>query len=147
MGVRVDFNYPAWVARYPEFKLVDEVTADAYFAEASIYHDNSGAGPVADEVVQLALLNMMVAHIAARYAIINGASPSPFVGRISSATEGSVSVSSEGFQGVPGTQQWYLTTKYGSDYWFATTVYRTMRYVAGPRRVFDPIFGPQVIIR
>lgn len=147
MGVRVAFDYPAWIARYPEFKLVDEVTANAYFAEASIYHDNSGAGPVNDATVQLALLNMMTAHIAMRYAIINGVAPSPFVGRVSNATEGSVSIASEGFQGVPGTQQWLLQTKYGSDYWYATTVYRTMRYIPGPRRIFDPILNPVVIVR
>lgn len=146
MGVRVSFNYAGWIARYPEFALVNEPTANAYFAEASVYHDNSGVGEPSDATVQLALLNMMTAHIAARYAIIAGVAPSPLVGRISSATEGSVSVGIEGFSGVAGSQQWFLQTRYGADYWFATTPYRTMRYVAGPRRIFDPIFPPTIVV-
>lgn len=147
MGVHVDFSYSGWIARYPEFASVDEATADLYFAEATVYHRNDGVGPVEDATVQLALLNMMTAHIAARYAAINGVAASPLVGRINSATEGSVSVGVEGFTGIPGSLQWLTQTKYGSDYWFATTSYRTMRYLPGPRRVFDPIFQPTVLTK
>lgn len=147
MGVQVAFNYAAWVARYPEFAAVNEITADAYFAEASIYHRNDGGGPVEDATVQLALLNMMTAHVAQLYATINGVPASPLVGRVSNASEGSVSVATEGFQGVVGSQQWLTQTRYGSSYWFATTPYRTMRYLRGPQRVFDPLAGPVVIIR
>lgn len=148
MGIQVAFDYPAWVARYPEFAQVNEPTANAYFAEASVYHDNSGVGEPTNATVQLALLNMMTAHIAARYAIINGVAPAPFVGRINSATEGSVSVGIEGFtNAAPGSQQWLITTRYGSDYWYATTPYRTMRYITGPRRVFDAVFPPVIVSR
>ena len=148
MGVSVQFNYPAWIARYPEFALVSEPTANAYFNEAQIYHDNSGSayGPT-DATVQLVLLNMLTAHIAQRYAIIAGVEPSPLVGRISNATEGSVSVGVEGFgSALPGSQVWFAQTKYGLDYWFATTPFRTMRYVTGPRRIFDPIFPPTIVV-
>ena len=146
MGVIVAFDYAGWIARYPEFAdSVDEPTADRYFAEATIYHRNDGGGPVTDETAQLTYLNMMTAHIAARYAAQNGIPASPLVGRINSATEGSVSVGIEGFTGVPGSQQWFMQTKYGSDYWFATTPYRTMRYILGPRRIFDPYFPPVIL--
>jgi len=146
MGVIVAFNYAGWIARYPEFAdSVDETTADLYFAEATIYHRNDGDGPVTDATAQLAYLNMMTAHIAARYAAQNGIPASPLVGRISNVSEGSVSVGTEGFTGIPGSQQWLVQTKYGADYWFATTPYRTMRYVLGPRRIFDPAFPPGVI--
>lgn len=148
MGIKVSFDYGGWIARYPEFALVNEPTANAYFAEAQIYHDNSGSpyGPT-DATVQLALLNMMTAHIAQRYAIIAGVAPSPLVGRISNASEGSVSVGVEGFNAnAPGSQAWFLQTKYGADYWFATTAYRTMHYVTGPRRIFDPIFPPTIVV-
>lgn len=140
MGVVVEFNYSNFVARYPEFATVNEATADAYFAEACIYHRNDGGGPVDDATIQSVLLNMMTAHIAARYATINGEVPSPLVGRINSGTEGSVSVGVEGFAGVTGSQQWLLQTKYGSDYWFATAPYRTMRYRVTPQRTFDAGF-------
>lgn len=146
MGVHVDFNYAAWIARYPEFALVNEVTANEYFAEATIYHRNDGGGPVEDATVQSALLNMMTAHVAALYATKNGAVVSPLVGRINSATEGSVSVGVEGFTGLVGSQQWLVQTKYGASYWYATTSYRTMRYIPGPQRFFGTGGFPGTVI-
>lgn len=146
MGVHVEFDYAVWIARYPEFADVNEATATAYFAEASIYHDNSGVGEPSDPVIQLLLMNMMTAHVAALYSGPGGVL-SPFIGRVSSATEGSVSISSEGFAGIVGSQQWLLQSRYGSSYWFATTPYRTFRYVPGPRRVFDQIFPPVIVVR
>jgi hypothetical protein len=76
------------------------------------------------------LLNMLTAHLAALYAGVNGQSPSPLVGRINTATEGSVSVGAA-MDGVPGTAAWFLQTKYGASFWQATARYRTMRYVPG----------------
>ncbi len=147
MANQVEFNYAAWIARYPEFTAVTEPTALGYFNEAVIYHRNDGTGPVTDDTVQLALLNMVVAHIAARYAIINGVSPSPLVGRITNATEGSVSVTVGGFASVqPATMEWWLQTKPGSDYWFATAPYRVFNYRPGPRRVFDQVFPPVIVV-
>ena len=144
MGVVVAFNYAAWSARYPEFAAVSQDTATAYFGEACIYHSNNGSGPVDDPTVQSALLNMVTAHIAARYSQSQG-SPVPgapqdansVVGRISSASEGSVSVQTDN-QYPPGSAQWWQQTKYGSDYWNATKSYRTMRYRASPGR---PLFS------
>lgn len=140
MGVIVAFNYAAWLARYPEFAAVPQDTVTAYFGEACIYHSNNGSGPVDDPVVQSALLNMVTAHIAARYSQSQG-SPVPgaaqdangLVGRVSSASEGSVSVQTENLYAA-GSAQWWQQTKYGSDYWNATKAYRTMRYRASPGR-------------
>lgn len=134
MGVVVTFDYAAWVARYQEFSAVSSATADQYFAEACIYHNNTPAGPVCNEAAQRVYLNMMTAHIAARYS--NGAgSPNPGspqnpntpVGRIASAGEGSVNASFENSY-PPGTAQWFQQTKYGSDYWNATKAYRSAQY-------------------
>jgi len=126
MGVVVAFDYDAWTARYPEFTSVTEPVAELYFAEACVYHANDGSGPVNNSLVQTALLGMLTAHIAARYQNQKANNP---VGRISSATEGSVTVNLE--YNIPaGTAQWYNTTQYGSDYWNATQVYRSFRYRA-----------------
>lgn len=138
MGVA--FSYANWIARYPEFAAVSQPTANQYFAEATIYQRNDGGGPVCDPTVQSALLNMVTAHIAARYSQSQD-SPAPGapqdantpVGRISSASEGSVSIQTEN-QYPPGSAQWWQQTKYGSDYWNATKPYRTMRYRASPGR-------------
>lgn len=137
---QVTFDYARWIARYPEFYSVTEDVAQAYFDEATVYHRNDGTGPVCNDTEQLALLGMITAHIAAQYATINGAAPSPLVGRISNASEGSVSVAVEGFNNIPGTQQWWLTTKYGANYWAATAQFRGLRYRPGPSRFFGPIY-------
>jgi hypothetical protein len=137
MGVVVASNYAAWQSRYPEFASVTQATYNGYFAEASIFHRNDGGGPVNDPNVQSVLLSMATAHIAARYAAINGQPASPLVGRISNATEGSVTVQAEMNQATTGSEDWWRQTKYGADYWAASAPYRTMRYKAPPRRQFD----------
>jgi hypothetical protein len=63
-------------------------------------------------------------------------SPSQPPGRISSASEGSVSAAFD-MNVPPGSAQWWAQTKYGSDYWLAMAPYRTMQYRPGPRRVFS----------
>jgi hypothetical protein len=116
---------------------ISPAVAAIFFAEAQLYLRNDGSGPVEDNSAQLQLLNMLVAHIAARYAILSGRVPSALVGRISQAAEGSVSVSAD-WGAVSGTEAWYMQTKYGADFWRATAAFRTARYVPGPRRIFDP---------
>lgn len=143
MGAIATFNYASWVARYPELDAVAEPTATEYFAEAGVYWRNDGTGPVPDQALQLRLLNMLTAHIAARYSQAQG-SPSPGspqnpntpVGRINSASEGSVSAQ---FQNdyAPGSAQWFMQTKYGSDFWAATKAYRGMHYRASPTVVVN----------
>ncbi|MBI1213630.1 MAG: DUF4054 domain-containing protein [Alphaproteobacteria bacterium] len=129
MGVIVSFDYTAWVARYPEFEDVPQATAAAYFAEAGAYCANDGTGPINDPSLKLVYMNMLTAHIAAMNSTATGASKpanSP-VGRLSDATEGSVSAS---FQNdyPPGTAQWYQQTRYGAAYWAATAQYRSFLY-------------------
>jgi hypothetical protein len=131
----VTFDFQAWVARYPELADVPPAIAEGYFTEATIYHANDGSGPVADDAQQRALLGMIVAHLA-KLAELRGLAPW-LVGRISSASEGSVSVSSDLTQ-LAGTAQWFGLTTYGLNYWFATAPYRTARYRPGPRRMFNP---------
>lgn len=131
MAVAV-FNYALWSARYPALAaVVNEPLATAYFGEAGLYLDNTDCSPVDDVNVRLTLLNMLVAHIA----LLNGASPAGeagLVGRIASATEGSVTINAE-LQTKPGTEQWYAQTQPGLSYWTATARYRTMHYVPGPQ--------------
>jgi len=142
MGAIVtSFDYATWVARYPEFSEVSEAAAESYWQEAQLYHANDGTGPVNLVAQQNLLLFMLTAHIAARYATPAGgaqASNTP-VGRISGATEGSVSAQ---FQNdyPPGSAQWYQQTKYGSDYWNATRQYRTAQYRLGPQRFYNPLY-------
>src|ERR1700759_761822 len=114
MGVQVEFDYGSWTARYPEFTNVPEALASLYFAEAGLYHDNTGAGPVTDAGQQTIFMNMLTAHIAEIFRLTgNNHAVSQMVGRISSASQGAVSVQSD-FDVPAGTPQWYAQTKYGA---------------------------------
>lgn len=145
MGI-VAFQYQLWAKRYPELApSVDEMLAGMYFTEATMYCDNTQCSPICDEAQRLMLLNMLTAHIAALNAALNCQPSSPLVGRISNASEGSVSVQTE-LEGelASGSRAWFAQTKYGLAYWQATSQYRTARYVPNPARVVDPFALPFV---
>ena len=138
MGVIVTFDYQQFITRYPEFAYLSEPLIMEYYLEATIFHRNDGGGPVRDPTAQLVYLNMMTAHIAALNApTAAGGAASNLVGRISTASEGSVSVGTENPY-PPGAPSWYQQTKYGSAYWNATKPYRTARYIRGWVRNFNP---------
>lgn len=129
MGV-VIFDPSAFKLRYPEFSSVDNALLQQYFTQATIYLDNTDFSRVSDLAVRAMLLNMLVAHIAFLYSGANGQTPSGLVGRIDSASEGSVSVHAD-MPGVTANSAWYMQTKYGADYWNATAPFRTFQYISG----------------
>ena len=131
MGVVATFDPEAFKAMYPEFATVSDAQLEGFFARAGLYLANDGTGPVQDIGRQGLLMGLLVAHMAKLYATVNGVAPSGLVGRISSASEGSVSVSVDA-SGLPGGAAWFTQTPYGFDFWNATAVYRTARYVPGP---------------
>ena len=133
MGVMVTFDYATWIALFPEFTAtVPEPLAQAYFDSATIYWRNDGTSPARTQAIQLNLLNWLTAHIAALFsADVNGNPSANLVGRVSSASEGSVSVSVE----FPTTNAnaWFLQTKYGAFFWQMTAGYRTARWRWPPK--------------
>lgn len=136
MSVAV-FDYTAWITRYPEMGAVSEAQAALFFAEAGLYLDNTDNSPVPDPARRLILLNMVTAHIAALSGALASDGQPAAVGALSSATEGSVSVSFDtGFE--PGTAQWYRQTQYGIAFWQATKALRSFLYVPAPPRITDP---------
>ncbi len=137
MGAVATFNFTTFAARYPEFASLDPGLAGLYFGEATLYLANDGSGPVADAGQQLVLLNMLTAHIAKLNATISGVAPSGLVGRISSSSEGSVSVAVDNGPAT-ASAAWFQQTSYGAAFWSATARYRTMRYVSGRQRSFGP---------
>ena len=153
----VTFDYAVWVARFPEFAAISQPLAQAYFDEANLYCMNSCFNPAWPDGTLPVLLNLVTAHIAWLSAprdaqgnpASTGSAASPLVGRINSATEGSVSVSADvgGDVSSQGSQAWWYQTKYGIAWWAATAQYRTARYsarptvVPGPGYPFSP-FGP-----
>jgi hypothetical protein len=78
---------------------------------------------------------MVVAHLGTLSGVLTPAgqgSTATQVGRVSSASEGSVSASMDMGQQSKNAAFW-LQTQYGATFWQATAKYRTMRYVL-PRR-------------
>lgn len=134
----VAFDYTSWATRYPELACsVLPPLALAYWTEAQLYCDNTACSPISDLTVRAMLLNMVCSHIAALNAPLNGQPSSPLVGRVSSASEGSVSVQTS-MDVAPGTAQWFAQSKYGASFWAATAQYRTMHYMPNPGRPTDP---------
>jgi hypothetical protein len=139
----VVFNFAAWQTRYPEFCCVTQPLAQAYFDEASLYCWNDIENPAARFGILPTLLNMLTAHIAALYTTQGPTQDAnTLVGRIDSATEGSVSVHADMGDANVGSpsQAWYMQTKYGASYWAASAPYRTARYSARPTIVAGPVF-------
>ena len=127
----VVFDPAAFKAAYPEFSSVPDATLNGYFVRSQLFLANQDC-PVQDEAKRLQLYWLLVAHIAQLSGALNpGGVPGP-VGRTSSATEGSVSVSLE-FNATMGAS-WFVQTPYGAQFWAATAYLRSFRYVARPTR-------------
>ena len=142
-----EFSYAQWAALFPELANggVTEPVASSFFRIAGLLFDNSDCSPVQDVTIRLDYLNYVVAHLAslAGYPLPAGAtvpSSSGMVGRVTSATEGSVSVSSD-YGKQSASAAFWLQSPYGALFWQLTAWLRQMRYVAAPPRNFGPRAG------
>lgn len=111
----VTFDYAAWSQAYPEFSNVTQQQIDARILPVANQAIAGFIGCVASAQDQTNFLWLMVAHLC----MLNfGTAKSPatgLVGRISSATEGSVSVDVD-FT-TSKAQAWYAQTTYGATFW------------------------------
>lgn len=138
MAVAV-FDYALWSASYPELQAsVSEQLAGALFRRAALFLNNTDGSPVYDVDTRLDLLNLIVAHLAALGGAGQAGGANGLVGRVTSASEGDVSVQVDAGPSSAGSA-WWLQTSYGFQYWTATAGYRTMRYVPGPVPNMEPI--------
>jgi hypothetical protein len=131
----VVFDPTAFLAEYPEFNTAPNVVSDAransmFLIASTTLLDNTDNGPVMDLTQRTQLFYLLVAHLLLLYGtsdtpMLNNAPP----GRISSATEGTVSSQFE-YQVPQGSAMmaWFLQTKYGALYWTATAAFRSSRY-------------------
>lgn len=134
-GAIATFVYTDFIAQYPAFaNAPPEATLQAYFDIAGeTYLRNDGTGRVRSVPAQTALMYMLVAHLAQLFTGANGDDPSGLVGRISNATEGSVTVGLD-YPSTPG-NAWFVQTPYGAAFWQATAAYRSVAsYRPGPSR-------------
>lgn len=145
----VTFDFATWVAMFPEFAALSTPQGQGYFLRASLICGNSAANPMNGDGILAPMLYTLTSHIAwlncPRDASGNpaatGSPPTPLVGRVSNASEGSVSVQVEWSAGMDASslQAYFTQTKYGAEYWAASAPYRTARYIPRPTRV--PLAG------
>jgi hypothetical protein len=125
----VTFDPAVFIVAYPAFATVPAGNLTRNFAFAQLIVNNSCQSLVDDATIRETLLNVLVAHITTLFDGANGNPPQGVVGRLDSATEGSVSMSAEYAAGVSQSLAWFAQTQYGVLFWQMTMNYRTMRYV------------------
>jgi len=137
----VQFDNAEFIAAWPEFTGIPSGRNQVAFNFATLLLNNSCCSLVSDANVRMALLYILTAHVGF---LINGTNdgagnvtpPYQVVGRLASATEGSVTAATEYSSEVSDSEAFYIQSKYGALFWQMTAQYRTMHYI-GP-----PSFGP-----
>src|SRR5579859_2558681 len=116
MGAVATFVLADWRAAYPMFSNVSDGQLEGpVLTLASQYCRNDGCSPIPDQYVDLQTqaLYLMMAHICQ---LMFGTAANPasgIVGRISDATEGSVSIGTEYMPMTP-TNAWFNQTTFGA---------------------------------
>lgn len=125
----VTFDPTVFKAAYPEFATISDAVLNANFGLSQLMLMNCCGSRVVDANLRATLYDLLVAHITTLRNGQSGGQPSGVVGRINSASQGSVSVSAE----FPASQNasYFLQTQWGSLFWAATAQYRQFVYVPG----------------
>lgn len=133
----VQFDNTEFTGQWPEFTGISSSRNQNAFNLATLLLNNSCGSIVCDANQRMTLLYMLTAHVGF---LVNGTNdgagnvnpPPGIVGRIASATEGSVSVAAEYSSEVGQSEAFYIQTKYGAMFWDATSYLRTMFYTPAP---------------
>ena len=124
MGI-VLFDAAAFRMRYPEMDQAADGQMEMWFTQAESIVNNTECSIVTNLKEREMLLMLLMRHFSA---LDERAAQGGLVGRISSATEGSVSVGAD-MGDVSGNAAWYIQTPWGASYWQITAKYRRFRYV------------------
>lgn len=127
MGGIVEFNVMRFRQVYPNITATDP-QLEMYFVEATLILDNTKNSHVKNLTERQVLLYLLVAHLAVLQARVDSGNEA--VGRIASASEGSVSVAMDNGQ-TTSAEKWYQQTPYGAKFWALTKKYRSFIYVMG----------------
>ena len=123
---KVVFNPAHFKGIYPQFAGISDTQLEWFFKKSEQILDNSENSCI-DEDTRLIWFYLLVAHYAQLQTQIQSGNSA--VGRISSATEGSVSVSLDYPTSAVGREKWFNQTPHGAEYWMMTAPYRTGLYV------------------
>lgn len=120
---------------FPEFQAVPDARLLVLFQVAQGMLDNTDASIVVDLQQRTTMFWYLVAHLLTLYGTgvsssAGGGGPSGVVGRLSTATEGTVTASYEFNIPASASAAWWNQTQYGATYWMMMAPYRSFRYVA-----------------
>lgn len=124
----VEFNVAEFREMYPTItaQVATDAQLEMFFYEAEIFFNNTPQSCEKNVKKRKVILYLAVAHLATLQAQVNKGNM--LVGRVSSASEGSVSVSSD-YGVLSKNAKWWEQTPYGAKYWAITAQYRTGFYV------------------
>ena len=121
----VEFVVAEFRELYPKITSTD-FQLESFFYEAELLFNNTDKSCVKDLKKRKILLYMIVAHLATLQSQVDAGNT--LVGRLSSASEGSVSVSSE-YGTLGNSEKWWVQTPYGAKFLQMTAIFRTSLYV------------------
>lgn len=127
---RVVFLVAEFKTQYPAFTTVDDSALAFDFDIATLFLTNSCCSVVRNLEKRKKLLYMLTAHVAALLQGENGKPPKGVVGRVASATQGSVTATLQYATQMTMSEAYFAQTQYGAMFWMASAKLRTMRYVA-----------------
>lgn len=128
----VAFDYAAWSLRFPELAgNISPALAQECFEDACLVLNNTAYSPVRDLSRRARLLALLTAHIAQLGLPTSaGGNGAGVVGRVASATRGSVSISTDAGPQT-ASSAWFMQTQYGAMFWQLTAFLRQMRLMPG----------------
>lgn len=137
------FQYTTWAARFPALAVkAGTVLPGLLYQEALLIPEGSqitnNCALVAAQAI--VMMNLLVAHLTFLALRDDGA-----VGRVESATEGSVTAALAYPTDGGTTQAWYAQSTYGAELWRMMASYRLGRYVPGPAVIGRPGLGLSIV--
>lgn len=130
----VEFVPADFKALYTQFSAVSDALLNLYFQLATMIVNNRCTSVVDNATLREQLLNLLVAHMATLWpTAASGGSGGGLVGNVTSATEGTASVSAAWASAVSQSMAFFIQTQFGALFWQLTSPYRSFRYVAPPQ--------------
>lgn len=129
----VVFDPAQFKAAFPEFASVPDARLTVLFTLATGIVDNTDASPVVDVTLRTSMFYYIVAHLLTLFGYTTSTGevvpPIGVVGRVASASEGTVSTSLAYSVPANASEAWWTQTQYGALYWMLSLPYRSFRYV------------------
>ena len=120
----VTLNISRFRALFEQFSAYADEQLTAYFMRAELYINNTARAIIPNPPREM-ILYLTMAHLLTLYA---PGKDGGAVGRVSSASQGSVNVSLDFPTAVNAA--WWNQTQFGAEVWVATAKYRTFRWVS-----------------